>query len=174
MQRYIEQLIEDFHEITAGMELEEKIADKPISDDESFWAHIEDVENYLHGELVPVSVITGIATEMLPPSEKLSKQQKELLSIELEKFLQYFHFELDFPQNYPSHLRYSFIRDFWNQEHTKMRTGTSHIEFCSYEKENCPFPDHCKSCDEFEDDMEDSENFLNNKNNFFDDEDIPF
>ncbi len=174
MQRYIDQLIEDFREITSGMEHEAETAIEAVSDDESFWAHIEDVENYLHGERVPVSVITGIASEMLPPPEKLSMQQKEQLSIELEAFLEYFLFSLEFPENYPNHLRYSFIRNFWNEQHTKMRTGTSHIEFCSYDKENCPFPDYCTSCDEFDADIEDYNNLTNNKNQFFDDEDIPF
>ncbi len=152
MQRYITQLTEDLHEIARKAyplgKTEEK---KTVYDDETFLKHIEDVENYLHGEQLLISEITGILPEQLPPLGKLNESQKEQLSVELEDFLAHFHFSLDFPQNYPRHLRYPFIKDFWSEKHAPMQFGTSHIEFCEYDEANCPFPGYCSNCDEFED-----------------------
>lgn len=158
MQKYITQLIEDLHQIAKEVNPSGNTEDEPIHDDESFFRHISDVENYLHGEQIPVSEITGILHEQLPPPENLSEKQQAQLTVELECFLEYFHFVLDFPQNYPNHLRYPFIRKFWTEKHTVMQFGNSHIEFCNYEKENCPFLGYCSTCDDFNLDNEDSDN----------------
>jgi len=154
MEHYLEQLIEDLHLITQGKP--PKNVEETVHDEAAFYKHIENVENYIHGEQKPISAITGLMQEMLPPPEKLSEKQQAQLSVELEKFLRYFHFELDFPRGYPNHMRYPFIRDFWKEEHVPLSFGSSHIEFCNYEKENCPFPGYCTICEELEDE-EDSE-----------------
>lgn len=155
MEHYITQLIEDLHEIAQKASPSGKAEEEMASNDEAFLKHIEDVDNYLHGEQLPVSEITGIMPEQLPPPKKLTESQKEELSVELENFLAHFHFSLDFPQNYPKHLRYPFIKNFWSEKHTPMRSGTSHIEFCEYDEANCPFPGYCNSCNEFEFDDKD-------------------
>lgn len=149
MQQYIKQLIDDLHEIAQKANPSGKTEEEPVHDNETFFKHIEDVENYLHGEQLPISEITEILPEQLPPPGKLNESQLAQLSVELENFLAHFHFALDFPQNYPNHLRYPFIKNFWTEKHTHMKFGTSHIEFCNYEKENCPFPDYCHTCDEY-------------------------
>ncbi|MFA9371452.1 MAG: hypothetical protein ACERIH_07040 [Labilibaculum antarcticum] len=155
MQHYITQLIEDLQEIVQKINPSGTTEEETIHDDESFSRHIEDVENYLHGEQIPISQITGIEQEQLPPPERLSEKQQANLAVELDSFLQQHHFALEFPQNYPIPLRYSFIRDFWTEKHPLMKFGTSHIEFCDYDPENCPFPGYCKNCDDFEPDDED-------------------
>lgn len=163
MERYIQQLIEDLRLLISKMKTPEETEIKSVHDDESFRKHIEDVENYLHGEQIPVSTITGILKEQLPPPEKLNKQQKKKLATEMEIFLRYLHFELDFPRKYPVHLRYSFIRNFWDEKHAPMSYGTTHIEFCDYNKENCPFTGYCKTCEDW-DYTADMEDFQNRKN----------
>lgn len=154
MQRYIDQLIEDLHEIIQEINPPGKIKEEPIAGEESFIRHLEDVENYLHGKQLPISEITGIIPEQLPPTEKLNEQQQAQLSVELEKFLGHFHFSLDFPFNYPYYLRYPFIKNFWTEKHSALQSGTSHIEFCDYDKENCPFESYCNTCNEFDSDDE--------------------
>ncbi len=164
MQRYITQLIEDLHEIVQKVNPSGKvIEEETIHDDDSFARHIEDVENYLQGEQIPISQITGIEQELLPPPERLSEHQQRQLSLELEDFLKPHHFVLEFPQNYPFHLRYSFIRNFWTEKHPLMKFGTSHIEFCNYEPENCPFPGYCTNCEDFK--LEDLDMTKFKKNN---------
>ena len=171
MQRYLTQLIEDLHEIAQRVNPSGNTDEETVHDQESFFKHIEDVENYLHGELVPISKITGILPEQLPPPEKLNENQLAQLAMELEKFLAHFHFALDFPGNYPGHLRYPFIRNFWNEEHSPMQLGTSHIEFCYYDKADCPFPGYCTTCDEFEIDEENPDmDKFNNQN----EDELPF
>ena len=111
------------------------------------------VEKYLYGDKEPISSITGIATVLLPPADKLTICQQSLLADELEKLLQYFHFHLDFPQNYPAHLKYPFIRDFWSEEQVVMSFGENQIEFCDYVEAYCPFPGYCATCKEIADQM---------------------
>lgn len=156
MQRYIEQLIEDLHKATWNLrpphELWEETGADP--DDEVELEDMSFVEEYMYGDKLPISDITGIEQEQLPPPEQLTQDQKALLAAELEKLLQFFHFCLDFPADYPTHLRYSFIRDFWKEEHVPMSFGETHIEFCSFEEENCPFPGYCNTCREVTEQME--------------------
>ncbi|MRT94568.1 hypothetical protein [Ancylomarina sp. 16SWW S1-10-2] len=159
MEHYLNHLIEDLHQITNNINNSDRTEDESINDDESFYKHIEAVENYLHGDQISISEITGILPEQLPPPERLSERQKTQLAAELEDFLEYFHFALDFPQNYPNHLRYQFIKKFWMEKHPDIQFGTTHIEFCNYEKENCPFPGYCTSCDEIDDENEDMGSF---------------
>ena len=156
MQNYINQLIEDLHEIADQVNLWGNTEEEePINDEETFLKHIADVERYVSGDDVLISDIAGIAQEELPPPERLNEKQQSQIAVELEYLLQHFHFALDFPDNYPKHLRYGFIKKLWTEKHPAMQFGTSHIGFCSYEKENCPFPGYCNSCDEFETDDED-------------------
>ncbi len=152
MESYIEQLIGDLHETTRKLKLPYEILEESEagSNDEPEPEDMSYVEEYIEGEELPISQITGIDQEYLPPAEKLNTDQQALLAGELEKLLEYFHFVMDFPPNYPAHLRYSFIRNFWSQEHVALSIGESHIEFCEYEKENCPFPGYCTTCEEFE------------------------
>lgn len=158
MQRYIGQLIEDLHEIIKKMNLSGNTEEETVHNEETFLKHIENVENYLHGESKSVASITGIAAELLPPPERLSKEQQAELAVELEKFLVPFHFSLDFPRSYPDHLRYSFIKNFWKEKYVPLSFGQNHIEFCTYDKGNCPFPGYCNTCDEFEIEDENPDN----------------
>lgn len=148
MQNYINQLLDDIHraswKIKPPHHLWEESGANP--DDELEQEDMSYVEKYIYGEKEPISEIIGIETEMLPPADKLSDQERALLAVELEKLLQLFHFYLDFPESFPAHLRYSFIRDFWSTEEVPLSFGENHIEFCQYEEEDCPFPGYCDNC----------------------------
>lgn len=161
MQRYIEQLIEDLHKATWKIkpphELWKESGADP--DDELELEDMSYLEEYVYGEEVPVSAITGIEQEQLPPAEKLSQEQQALLAVELENLLKYFHFCLDFPENFPAHLRYQFILDFWQEEHVALSFGENHIEFCDYSEGYCAFPKYCTSCPEIEAQLKFDEQF---------------
>ena len=157
MNRYIEQLIDEIHQATWNLKPPHQIWKEAEADPDNE-LELEDlshVEKYIYGEKEPVSQITGIDPAHLPPEEKLTQKQQALLATELEKLLQYFHFQLDFPANYPARLRYPFIRRFWNEEHVSLSFGENHIEFCDYEGENCPFPGYCTICEEVNAQMKD-------------------
>lgn len=152
MKRYIEQLIEDIHQATWKIKPPHKIWEKSEADpyDELELEDISYVEQYVYGEEKPISEITGIEDENLPHFDLLSVEQQSLLAKELENLLQCFHFHLDFPENFPEHLRYPFIKDFWSENHVPLSFGENHIEFCEHNEEFCPFPGYCKTCEEIE------------------------
>jgi hypothetical protein len=155
MQRYLEQLIEDLHRATWNIKTPHILWEESGADPD-YELELEDmsyVEKYLYGDKEPISAITGIATEMLPPAEKLTICQQSLMATELERLLLYFHFHLDFPKNYPAHLKYPFIRNFWTEEQVLLSFGENHIEFCDYDEAHCPFPGYCVICKEIADQM---------------------
>ena len=158
MQNYINQLINDIRQATWNLKPPHSLwaESNADPDDEGELEDMAFVEQYIYGEKQPIGQITGIEAELLPPPEKLTEDQRSQLSGELEKLLQYFHFVLDFPEKLPAHLRYSFIRNLWTEEHVPLSFGESHIEFCDYEVENCPYPDYC-TCREFEAEMKEEE-----------------
>ena len=146
MERYLEQLIDDMHVTT------QKLKRPPLEgvggDDRQELLDFSYLHKYEKGSMKAISKITGIEQEQLPAVEKLSQEQQALLATELEKLLEYFHFKLDFPLNYPDHLRYSFIRKFWSEEQVAVTFGTIHIEFCEYNEDACPFPGYCINCED--------------------------
>lgn len=176
MEKYFAQLMEDIRKVTWNEKPPRElwIESKADPDNELELEDMSYVEKYLYGEKESISAITGIETHFLPPPEKLSEKQKALLSKELENLLQIHHFQLDFPGKYPPHLRYSFIRNFWNEEHVALSFGTSHIEFCDYEKKNCPFPGYCKTCDEVEAQMKYDEELYKKNTDDMDLNELPF
>lgn len=171
MQRYIEQLIDDIHQATWGMKPPHEIwgESEADPDDELELEDMSYVEKYVYGEEQPISEITGIACEKLPPAEKLNQEQQALLATELEKLLQFFHFRLDFPENFPAHLRYPFILDFWTEEHVALSFGENHIEFCDYSSGYCAFPDYCTACPEIEAQLEYDKQFERKASNIQED-----
>lgn len=141
MKRYVDQLIEDLHQITSNLELlsfEEADAEDKMD--------FSQVDKFERNEVTPVSQITGIQQAQLPPVEMLNEEQQALLATELEEMLYWFHFKLEFPHDYPNYLRYPFIRKLWGEEQVSVTDGTIHIDFCDYQEENCPFPCYCSIC----------------------------
>jgi len=146
MERYIEQLLNDIKAATWNIQPPNEIWDSVDMNNEAEIEDISYVEEYIYGEEQPVSEITTIDQEKLPPDHKLTDNQKAILAEALEKLLNHFNFHLDFPENYPNHLRYSFIYDIWGNSYVPLSFGQSHIEFCDYEQENCPFSGYCSTC----------------------------
>lgn len=150
MQHYLEQLIDDLHKATWGMKPPHELwaGSGADPDNELELEDMSYVEKYRYGDEEPISTITGINQEQLPPAEKLNPDQQALLATELEKLLKYFHFYLDFPKNYPAHLRYPFILKFWERKYVALSFGENHVEFCSYDDKDCPFTGYCNTCRE--------------------------
>jgi hypothetical protein len=149
MHRYIEQLIEDFrrqrqlvtppHEIWEGVDPED-----PVEQDD-----ISHVEQFVYGTKQPVSVITGIDRDLLPPPDKLTDEQAANLAVEMELLLNHFSLYPDFPESFPAHLRYPMLRELWDTKQVPLSFGENHIEFCSCDESNCPFPGYCTTCEDF-------------------------
>jgi len=174
MERYIEQLISDIHKASWIVRPPHEIWNKA---DPNYDVELEDlgyVEKHIYGKIESISEITTIDSGMLPVPEKLSDEQQSILAVELEKLLQHFNFYLDFPENYPSNLRYSFIREFWDSEEVALSFSENHIEFCDFEEEiYCPFPGYCNICKEIAIQMEIDNKTGNLHNTDFDIDDLP-
>lgn len=139
MEQYLAQLMEDLQKATSNLK---------TMNDENEPVDFSQVEKFENGITSPISEITGFDQEQFPPGEKLSQHQQALLAEKLEELLEHFHFKLDFPDNYPAHLRYPFIRELWSEEQVAVTDGTIHIEFCEYDEDHCPFPGYCNTCKE--------------------------
>ncbi|MFA8434821.1 MAG: hypothetical protein ACEPOZ_09935 [Marinifilaceae bacterium] len=149
MDRYIEQLIEDLRKAGSSHIQLQHCSNKEGGDDERFIKELEEVENVVYGDQIPMSEITGISTSLLPPREKLNEMQAILLVKELDVLLNCFHFVVEFPEGFPIEDRYSFYPKIWEDKYVVMNFGTYHIELCSYDPENCPFPGYCSTCLEY-------------------------
>lgn len=150
MEKYIEQLIDDIRKATWNIRPPHEIWEQSGADP-SKELELEDisyVEEFVYGKKERISKITGIDAKLLPPVKKLTSAQQARLAIELENLLNYFHFVLEFPENYPADLRYPFIRKIWKKKYVPMSFGDTHIELCSFNEEKCPFPGHCTTCKE--------------------------
>lgn len=176
MQNYINQLIKDLRKASWNVRPPRDIWDHADPDYEVELEDLSFVEKFVYGEEEPVSQITGIDAMLLPPPEKLTDDQKALLSVELEKLLLNHHFVLEFPERFPFHLRYPFIREFWNDQHVALSFGNNHIEFCDYEEEDCPFPGYCNTCKEIDQQMKHDEEILKQRgiDDVLDDDELPF
>ena len=125
MQRYIKRMVNDMHKATWNFKPPDNLWEESQADPDNE-LELEDMsfdEQYIEVELQSIAQITVINPEQLPSAEKLTTEQQPLLATKLERLLLYFHYVVDFPAKFSSHLRYPFIRDFWNEEHVPLSFG---------------------------------------------------
>jgi hypothetical protein len=143
---YVQQLIEDLR-VAAENVPDTRAGRKFQSERSAMLSHFADVENYIHGEHKKLSKIVGFEKVQFPPPEKLTVRQCSALYEYMEIVLAAFNFYPDFPARLPAHLKYAVMRQHWDEEHVPMSSGESHLEFCNYEPEACPYPAeycHCR------------------------------
>lgn len=147
MQRYVEQLIEDIRAIAKNpphLSARKNFLSSSETDDDFF----DDVERYIRGDELNLSAILGLPKTALPDHQRLTDRQINWLCHELIQMLIAWNFLPEFPCKLPVRLQYQVIRDHWDDKVVYVTNGTMHIEFCHYDREECPFPDHCSFCDE--------------------------
>jgi len=153
MQRYLEQLIEDIHKARTIVRPPSDVWEYTDMDDEG---EIEDMvfaETFLYGKPQPLAQITGIKREQLPNADILSQEQAAMLTKELEALLLHYNFVSDFPESFPMAQRYPFLLTIWTNEYVELSFGEYHIEFCTYDDTQCPFPGYCSICKEVDKQM---------------------
>ena len=153
MDNYIKQLIIEFHKAREIVKPPHELWNDIDMDDEGEIEDLSFIEEYYYAKRYKISKITGINTEKLPPDEKLNDNQISLLTKEMIELLNHYHLYPDFPEGVPDRLKYKELRKKWDTEKPALSFGEAHIEFCEYEKENCPFPGYCDTCDEFEEEI---------------------
>ncbi len=154
MQRYVQQLIEDIHKARTIVKPPSAVWDNADTENECDMEDMVYVEQFIYGAKEPMHEITGIETELLPPPNKLNKEEKEKLTIELEALLEHHNFVPDFPIKFPLADRYQFLLEIWDDLFVEVSFGIIHIEFCTYDEEFCPFPGYCNTCKEIAAQME--------------------
>ncbi len=101
----------------------------------------------------PMNQWFDLEKETFPPSEKLTKDQLELMAEEFEKLWADFSFFPDFPEGLPAKRRYELMREYLDHPTQHWPGGWQHhFEFCNGEPENCPFGSAFCRCKDFEDD----------------------
>ncbi|MEX1191605.1 MAG: hypothetical protein WED10_06235 [Brumimicrobium sp.] len=154
MNRYIHQLIEDLDEATLHVQdASEFCSDNFFDEDENDIIDFELFEAILEGKEKPLSQIVGIERDLLPPANRLNAQQIDSLYPHIEDLLFSYNFDLNFPDGVSTELKYSMIRDIWEDKFLYSSMGFCTIDFCDYDCDFCPFGSElcsCKKLDEME------------------------
>lgn len=151
MQRYVEQLIEDINS---------RIADAPPVTDYSVILDEVELEEILATEesadvrKTTIAEVVGIERMFLPPVEKLKAADVTPLSDAVSRLWKAFHLHPMFPENVPLQLRYSCLREHWEDEIIADFNGEICIDICNYQCDNCPLEQYCSVCDSLELDNE--------------------
>ncbi len=111
-------------------------------------------ERMIHGPEFSFEEITGIDQKSLPEPGELDEAQTSFLYTELLRLLRACSYEPDFPNGLPVFYKYREIRKMWKTKTQYLGPGIGgafHLEFCSYEPQNCPFPEMYCTCKSFQD-----------------------
>jgi hypothetical protein len=169
MEQYINQLVEDIlaaHRTKYGYV--EEI-------DDSFEAHIAEVERYLSGEgEQKITDICGLYAEQFPPKQRLNENQMKQVVEAYQQMLESWNIGVYMPENVPIDIRYELLTGTLDHSVYVPNDEYSHvgIDLCSYVVDSCPFGNEYCTCKE---DMEEWESEGNDMDNFeIDEDELPF
>ncbi len=103
MKHYLAQLISDMHLAAARVPVSLILSDEF---DPDYMMELEESPEK------PMCQWFGLEKEQFPPSERLTKEQLELMANEFEKLWAAFSFAPDFPDGLPAKRRYELLRDY--------------------------------------------------------------
>ena len=139
MDDYINQLLE-----LINSAFYTKNTNRQLIDDDDYINEFAD--QYINGTPVEISNKTGIEKFQLPPIDKLSEEQINVLLPKIEELLLSYNWEFIFPEDVSNDVKYGFITGKWDTKHVFCKQGIVQIETCKFDDENCPFPAHCSIC----------------------------
>ncbi len=164
MQLYISQLIED---ILIAKRSENTVV--PIEIEDSFEAHIAEVERFISGEGEQLlGEILQLEEIQFPPIARLTDEQMTNVISAFEECLFSWNILADIPENIPVALRYSLLVSTLAKNVFVQSSGYVHLEFCNYWPETCPFGEEFCHCKDFYLDMS------NTDDTSFEEGDLPF
>jgi hypothetical protein len=164
MQHYISQLIED---ILAAKRPANAVELKETED--SFDAHIAEVERFLTGEgEQPLREVLGLEEIQFPPTDRLTDAQMASIVSVFDECLLSWNISADMPENIPVTLQYSLFVSTLAKSVFVQGSGFVHLEFCNYWPETCPFGEEYCQCKDFDSDLSDL------GNTFSEDQELPF
>lgn len=150
MQNYISQLLSD-------LDAAKKNVPAPIDyallypDHPAFSYGLDYIVEWEMAPDYPMDDLFGIKAEQLPVDDKLSDKQVEDLVEGILDLWATFNIVADIPDDaIPPRLVYKALKNRWEKGTTRyMSEGTTHVEFCHYEPEECPWGMEFCSCKEF-------------------------
>jgi hypothetical protein len=163
MRPYIEDLIEEVRNAAKEVRRQKKKS-TDAQKDLACQNETYDKRNYLYGNPATLEEITGIPANALPPYYLLPDKHKAELSNAMEDLLEAWGFIADFPEAFPRTERYKLLRGIWTTHQVYIGTGYTYIEFCNFDRNNCPFPNHCNMCEEIDKQEELYNRLINNYN----------
>lgn len=169
MEQYIIQLIEDI--LAAHRTTNDYVEEV----DDSFEAHIADVERYLSGEgEQKIADFSGLYAEQFPPKERLNENQMKQVVEAYQLMLQSWNIDIYLPEQLPIAMKYELLIGTLDRSVYVTNDEYSHIgiDLCSYDVDNCPFGSEYCSCKE---DLKEWESKENDRENYeSDDDEWPF
>jgi hypothetical protein len=161
MQSYINHLLADIVEASREQQPETFSAAAGENDLETIERYFEEVERWLENEPVhDFSYYCGLLIEQFPPTEQLTSEQMEAVSLAFEKLLFTWNIGVEMPEKLPISRKYTLLVSVLDKKVAIVENGFETIEFCSYDPPSCPFDEWC-TCkelglkDQYDDDLED-------------------
>ena len=148
MRRYTKELIQEMEE---AVRISRKLKKRLECDDRnnSFMGkNAFNLRARHYGNPLKLEDIIGIPSEVLPPDHLITAEEKARLSRIMEELLEIWNFHPEFPDSLPDRLKYKHLKKVWASEQVYLGMGENKIEFCNYDQNNCPFPQHCTFCDD--------------------------
>ena len=140
MNRYIDQLIEDFN-------LSESLAEPEPEIGDSYEEFEEYMLEFEKGELVDSKEKAGVSYEELPPADKMTDKQVERLLEAMLNSLSANGTDVSFPgDGVPVKLAYKELREHFKEGFYAMSGWV--IDFCSGWCPDCAFVDYCSNKDD--------------------------
>lgn len=141
IQRYVEQLIE---EIDEKMKIPSPASTRD-SENENHFFETGEIDEMMEYHSIPVTNFSKLLKENLPPPEKLSHKQTEMLVKKISGLLKNWNFHLEYPESTPVKEKYRLIYDHWEEFGIPTSGWHFHQDFCAGDCEECPVKDYCDS-----------------------------
>jgi hypothetical protein len=147
---YIPVLLEDL----AAAKL--RVPDVPKCLYDEFGPELSYVVEWERAPYRKMSELFAVPKEAFPPPEQLTDDDVQKIVDAIIDLWRAYNFDPVFPEELPARPAYRALVSYWEKEVQFISEGTMHIEFCSYEPEECPFPKEFCMCKDLPDEYMDS------------------
>ena len=139
MKRYIEQLLEDI-EVAQNKSIESI----ELWSDKNSVESIEELFEPKTDEGIMLCDLLGLQQCFLPDESYLDEEEVSVLTSAIIQLWRCHNLYPRFPKNLPKRIKYTLLRDYWNQMVFPNPEGKTDIELCDYS--TCPYCINCPVC----------------------------
>lgn len=144
MKRYIEQLISDLKDAERYVPVQKKQTDMTENE---FMEDLYEIDRITDKEpSEPMYNIFGIDPKYLPPVERLTVDQAQLLTMKILELWAAFNIDAVYPENFPLEKLYPLLIKKFKEPFIYFPMGHTGVKFCHYEPEECPFGQEYCDC----------------------------